>query len=344
MTKRQILIFILVILVLLGVIFQKPLMTHFKIILFISEQFPQISIKPLGLLSKSPTYQRIELDSVNGKIVGDLFTPNPSTDAQGRSALIVAMGIKTTEDDKPLILHFADSLARLGYVVFWPRLEVLDQGQALPEESETFIKAFEYLEKGPFINPERISYMGFSVGSSTAMVASSKSEIRDKVHTLIFFGGYFNIFDYLLSLSTKTFYLGEEKIVWKAAPDAIDHAKGLLEVRGANEILKLFHNKSMEEAENLLKEAPEEEINGLKKYSPSEAVANFKAKIFILHDKSDTYVPYVESIKLSQILPKEQIKAYHISDLFDHVQPNRPINVGELLKLYGFLYKTLSYL
>lgn len=341
MSRRQYLLLLLSVILLLGVIFQKQLTTHLRIALFITEQFPQIPIKPLGLVSGSPDHRWVELGSINGKIVGDLFIP-PS--GEQNSALIVAMGIKTAEDDKPLILHFADSLSRLGYVVFWPRLEVLDKGQALPEEPETFVKAFEYLEKEPFVNPERISYMGFSVGSSVAMVASEDLQIKDKVHGLIFFGGFYDVLDYLVSLATKSTKLNGQILPWDPAPDAVDHAKGLLKTRKADRLVKIFEATSSSQAYNLIKGAPQDEIDSLKKYNPRENLNDFKAKIFILHDKLDTYVPYTESIKLYEAMPKNQIATYHISDLFEHVQPNRPISVGELVKLYGFLYKIFNYL
>ena len=118
----------------------------------------------------------------------------------------------------------------------------------------------------------------------------------------------------------------------------------MLEVKGADQVLKIFDVKEATLSAQLLEKAPEDEVLGLNRYSPKEYVENFKAKIFILHDKSDTLVPYVESVKLNQALPKSQIGGYLLIDLFEHVQPNRPINIGELVKLYGFLYKVFNFL
>lgn len=339
MNKFKIVALILLAFLFLGIIFQKQILTHIKIILFLTEQFPQIPVKPLGLITADPEHKKVKFETSHGKVVADLFVPKS---ASYNSALIVAMGIKTAEDDKPLILHFADSLARLGYVVFWPRLEVLDQGQSLPEEPETFIKAFEYLEKEPFVNPKRISYMGFSVGSSTALAAVADAQIANRVHSLIFFGGYYNVFDYLLALASKKVDLEEEKISWSPAPDAIDHAKGLLKVKKAPGILQIFEGTTAAQANILLNQAPQEEVDRLKKYSPNEVIDKFKAQIFILHDKSDTYVPYVESIRLDRALSQRSEKVFLIIDLFEHVQPNRPINFAELFKLYGFIYKVFE--
>lgn len=319
MKKLPILLLVLVVAISLGFVFQKQLTTHFKIVLFITEEFPQISIKPLGVVSLRPFRQELELDSLNGKIVGDLFLP---VGADKKPAVILAMGVKTSEKDQPLLFHFAETMARLGYVTFWPRLEVLDRGESLPEEPETFIESFKYLAGLPQTDSARITFVGFSVGSSTSFVASVDPQIRNKVHGLVFFGGYFDIFEYLLALDRQT--------SWQPHLDAVNHAKTLLAAKGiATPSANLAQNK---------------DADRLKKYSPRELVSDFKTKIFILHDKSDTYVPYTQSIKLYEAMSKDQIGAYHISDLFEHVQPNRPINIRELAKLYGFLYKVFYYL
>lgn len=306
--KLKILSFVLLTFFLVSLVFHQQLMIHAKIILFITEEFPQIPVKPLGLISLPPFRNRIGLQTKNGSVVGDLFIP---VEPGQKGAVIVAMGIKTADKDKPLIIKFADTMARLGYITFWPRLQVLDQGESLPEEPETFIAGFKYIEGLPQTDPQRISFVGFSVGSSTAYVASANPQIRDRVHSLVFFGGYFDIYEYLSALEGKT--------SWQPQPDAVSHAKALLAAKGVT-------TSSAE----------------LKKYSPKELVADFQSKIFILHDKSDTYVPYTESVRFYEALPKERIAAFHISDLFDHVQPNRPIKFFELVKLYGFLYQVFK--
>lgn len=338
MMRNKYLFLILLSAILIGTIFYKQISTHFKIALFITEEFPQIPVKPLGLLTFKPEHKKIERSSINGKIVADLYIPKGGKNP----AVILAMGVKTAEKDKPLLLHFSDTMARLGYVVFWPRLNSLEEGQSLPEEPETFIKAFKYLESLSEVDKQRISYVGFSVGSSTAFVAVSDSEISDQVYSLVFFGGQFNIFEYLLSLASKSLKTNGERVKWMAADGARDQVKSLLEVKEASFTAKIFEQEDLKTIQEILSKTPEEEKDGLKKYSPKEYLSKFKAKIFILHDKSDAYVPYTESVVLYNVLPKDQVKAYHISDLFEHVQPNRPINFGELVKLYGFLYKVFT--
>lgn len=342
MKKLKVLAIISLSILLFSLIFQNQISTHLKIITFISEQFPQIPIKPLKIITAEPTHQKVELESPNGKIVGDLFFPSNTN--RGKGAIILAMGVRTQEKDKPLLFSLAKTLARLGYVVFWPRLESLDKGAILPEEPETFVASFKYLEKQAAVDPKRISFIGFSVGSSTAFVASSDDQISERVHSLIFFGGYFNIYEYFASLATKKAEFDGEIIEWEGAEDAINHAKSLIEAKEARNLLQNFkeldYSKFLENTKNL----PQSERDIFDEYDPSANLNNFQTEIFILHDKSDTYVPYQQSIKLSRALKEEQ---FLIINLFEHVQPKKGVSleiIGEFLKLYQFLYSVLIYL
>ncbi|QQG43019.1 MAG: hypothetical protein HYW45_02290 [Candidatus Daviesbacteria bacterium] len=334
---------VLLVFLLVVIVLNRQVSTHLKIILFITEQFPQIPLKPLGLITPSPIHQQIKLETESGKVIGDLFIPSSPG---SKSAVIVAMGVRTQEKDKPLILKFSQSMARLGYVTFWPRLEVLDKGQSLPEEPTTFVASFKYLESLKEVNKERISYAGFSVGSSTALVAAADPAVADQVHALVFFGGQYNIFEYLENLASKSYEADGQRVEWQVADDARNHAKGLLETKEATHTARIFSTKETGEIKKILSQMPEEEKAKLKRYSPQTVEDQFKARLFILHDKSDVYVPFTQSIKLNQAF-QDQVEELMITDLFEHVQPNRPLgflNIKEMSKLYGFLYQVFNFL
>lgn len=317
-------LFLLAIVFVLGVIFLKPLMTHVKTLLFISEQFPQIPVKPLSVLTSEPLHSKVQFDSPNGKVVADLIVPVEQFNMiseKKKPALVLAMGVKTQEKDKVILLNFAKTLARLGYVVFWPRLEILDKGVSSFEEPETFIKSFEYLSEVDSVDKTRISFVGFSVGSSIALVAAEDARINNKLHSLVFFGGYYNLSDYLRALANKT-------DAWQPAEGAVNH------------VLEIAKEKKWGESINDLLETQSSKSEVFRKLSPSQNLKNFKARIFIIHDKNDPYVPYSESIKLHSLLPSEVEKTFVLLNLFEHVQPKKELSrqiIFELLKLYGFL-------
>ncbi|MBI2007577.1 MAG: hypothetical protein HYS83_02695 [Candidatus Blackburnbacteria bacterium] len=323
-----------------AVLFLKPLSTHTKVILLVSEEFPQIPIKPLGLIAKAPEHRTLELETKAGKAVADLFLPS----RRSAPALVLAMGVRTQEKDKPVILHFARTMSRLGYVVLWPRLETLDKGTPSFEDPETFVDAFEYLESQETVDPRRISFIGFSVGSSVATVAAQDPRIAQNVRALVFFGGYYNAFDYVTSLATGTIVLDGREAPWDPAEGATGHLKEIFERRAAKAI-GVFGVKSRNEAAAFLSALPQDELEFLHKLSPSENLEKLRARLFILHDRKDAYVSYTESQRLYNMLPEKENAALLFMNLFEHVQPQKGISLqtaGELLKLYGFLYKVFT--
>lgn len=319
-----------VIIIFLGLF--KPLISAAKVGLLVAQEFPQIPLKPLHHITQKPKIEKVQFGEQ--KIVADLFIPqNPNK----KPGIIVAMGVKTSDKDRPTLLGFCDTLARLGYVVLWPRLEDLENDVVKFEEPQTFVAAFEFLEKKDNVDKNRISFLGFSVGSSLSLVAAENKTINDKVRSIVFFGGYYSILDYLSSLSTKEIVLDKKTIKWEPAESAVDHAQEILKKEDLT--LDLFNNKSPLDP-NLTKR--------LFRFSPDENIDSLKAKIFILHEKSDTFVPYTESIKLKNALEeKGPTIVYHQANLFEHVQPKKGISyeiIKEFLGLFGFLHNVFIYL
>ncbi len=321
--KLKVFVSVLVVFSVLAMVFHKNIAANFKSIFLISESFSQITIKPLSAFTQAPIHSKIE---INEEITADLFVPKEKYTPKSknkRPAIIVAMGVKTKDADKPVILDFSETLSRLGYVVLWPRLKVLDQGVSLIEDPQTFVTAFNYLEKQDFVDGKRISYIGFSVGSSVAFAAASDPSISDKTNSLIFFGGYYDIFDYLESIHSQSMMISNKRIDWKPNEGATNHI---------NEILE---NMNLGDLEKVIAAKPPE----FKNISPSNFTSEFKSRILILHEKSDGYVPYVESIKLSDNLSKDIDKKFVLINLFEHVQPRGGFSkeiLGEIFKLYGF--------
>ncbi len=314
---------LLILLVLILLLLFSPYLTaSLKVFLLISQQFPQIPLKPLIFLTNQPKHEQVKIGE---GVVADLYLPNRLS---AQPALILAMGVRTNEKDRPVLLGFAENLARLGYVTVWPRLAALDKEEVKFEQPQTFILAFKYLEKRKEINPQRISLIGFSVGSSLAMIAAENPLISEKVHSLVFFGGYFNIIDYFLSLAEKSYILDGQKVPWQPHEEGLNHAKGILESEGLS--LTQFRDDK------------------LLTYSPDQNLDQYKTPIFILHEKNDAFVPYVESVKLKNALAGKGRVEFHLANLFEHIQPNQQALslklIQEFIGLFGFLHKVFMFL
>lgn len=331
--KLKIAFLIFITLLFTGFIVKKQLATSVKVFFLVSQEFPQVPIKLLHLFTPQPKREKASFGTKNGKVIADLFIPHA---ASKNPALIVAMGVRTSEKDKPTLLRFCDTLSRLGYVILWPRLEALEKKEVKIENPQTFISAFNYLEQKDMVDKKRISFIGFSVGSSIAMVAAENQAISEKVNSLVFFGGYFNILDYLFTLASKNITFDDETIRWEPDKAAINHATEILEKEGIK--LEQFSQKTtldMEQKKRILR------------FSPNHNIARFKASIFILHEKSDTFVPYFESVKLKRALDGKVPLVYHQANLFEHVQVQKGVSakiLEEFAGLFGFLYKVFAHL
>ena len=349
-TRLRYLAFILV-LATLFVVFQHPLATHAKTLLLLSQALPQSPVKPLNLVTAAPMHTQLQLESPHGPIVADLLVP---TSRFGRAqdhtqpALIFAMGVRIADEDRPILLAFAETMARLGHVVLWPRSEPLDRGEALPEEPATFVTAVRYLQGLDQVDQERISIFGISMGGSIALVAANDPEISKHVRALIFFGGYYDILTYITSLATHSFAIDGQRIDWSPYDGTVAHARNMLEAKGARDVGKVFDATTQMEAELLLTSASPSEIADLRRISPAGHLENLTARLFILHDRGDRSVPYAESVQLDRALPAGTERTFLLTDLFEHVQPKEGDvswqTVRDLFSVYGFVYATLSYL
>ena len=72
--------------------------------------------------------------------------------------------------------------------------------------------------------------------------------------------------------------------------------------------------------------------------SPSHGLDRLRADLYLMHDRSDSYIPFVASRKLAAGAPSGTLGAHTEFDLFAHVMPDRPLEgldfVREVAKLY----------
>jgi hypothetical protein len=339
-----------VLLLLAGLVFvlREPVVTHAKVVLLLADAVPQVPVKPLQAFSAEPGHEQVHLEAPDGQIVGDLFRPaGAEGDGEQRPALILALGIRLAEKDRPVLFQFAGTMARLGFVVLWPRRAELENGATLPELPGTFVAGFHHLESLDSVVGDRISMLGFSVGASTALVAASDARIAERVRAVIFFGGYYDILDYFVSLATATMALDDRIEPWQPEEEAVGHTRALLEAEGLEGVRQIFDAGTREEAQAWLDAAPQTELAKLRRLSPAAHAQHLGTRVFILHDSADRFVPYVGSVKLRRALPAEQVGAFELTGLFEHAQPKGGLSwdaLGEVARVYGFVYEVLSYL
>ena len=325
-----------------------PAATQVRTLLLLTQELPQSPVRPLEVLTAPAAESRLLLDGPEGPVVADLFRPVrrlPLGAERPRGAVVLALGVALAEADRGALRHFAATLARLGYVVLWPRSAPLEAQAPAPESPQTFVAAVEHLRRMEGVDPERVSLLGFSVGASVALVSAADPAVAADVRTLVFFGGYYDLPEYLVSVAARQTVLEGEPVSWEPEPEAVRRVREVPAALGAAGIVDVLEATTRDEAQARLRAAPPAERAALDRLNPAAHRQGLAARVFILHDRADAFVPFPESVRLHRALPPERVGAFLLTDLFRHAQPRSGLSWGaarDVAALYAFASAALG--
>jgi fermentation-respiration switch protein FrsA (DUF1100 family) len=309
-----------------------------KTILFATSMLELAPVKLLSHITPAPDRQTVHLplsysiDSLRdgeGPVVADLTLPRTRGP---HPAILVAIAVLGNDQSRTVLYEFFDTLGRLGYVVLWPRQEALERGEIMIETPRTFLRGFEYLERHADVDPNRISILGFSAGASLALIAAEDPAINDRLDSLVFFGGYYQIESFLSSVALRQAVIDGQPQPWTPDEWIVWYVSQLLEQEGLT--LDQFRDWP-----------PGKRVAQLDRYSPDRRIDSFHARLFIVHDRNDHLVPYAESLALRDALGDRTPVAFLLSDLFEHVtvETTREPSVfklfRDLFRLHDFLLR-----
>ena len=99
------------------------------------------------------------------------------------------------------------------------------------------------------------------------------------------------------------------------------------------------------EARELLGSLPAATLERLERLSPSRTVERLEGELFIIHDRGDQFIPYVESRRIRDALSGRENVHFTELQLFDHVRPqltrDSDVIVLDLARVYYLLYQLL---
>ncbi len=331
--------------------------------------FPNPPAEPLSWVTPTPVSEEVRYADASRSLLADLYRPG---DAGRHAALLLSLGVHPVPRDDPALVRLATGLARDGFVVLIPESPELRADRILPSERDAFVAAFRYLASRPEVDRARIGFVGFSVGASLLAVAAADPRINDDVRVVNFFGGYDDAFTLLREIASRRIVLEDGRSVpWQPADlarsifanvllenveDPTDRAlvsralvdgqtlpplvRGLLGAR-ARLVYDLFSADDPDRVEALVAALPDDLRERLRAVSPSTYVADLHARMYLMHDTDDGFVPFVESRRLAARLPGSQ-RVYTEFSIFAHVEPTRSLDpitfVSEAGKLVRHLY------
>ncbi len=347
--------------VLIGAPFALQLNRHGRVAvkasLFLPDMVLQVPLpyRPIDLFTDPPRRERITIDYMSRagprSIEADLYTP-----AGGgiRAAVVFSMGAPPLDLDNKRLVRIAEDSARAGAVMLVPFSERLDDLAIEPEEIDALVAEFQYLQALPGVDPERVGFVGASVGGSLALVAAAYPRIAADVDHVVSFGGYYDALDAFGAIATHHIsYDGiddswtprrhaadviAEQLIF-ALDDASDRAL-LTRVfidrtsyttddlatltPGGRSSYDFLINEDPGAVRELSERLPAETIEKFAYLSPRTSIDRVQAELFIVHDRADPYIPYTESRRLRDHLRGRETPRAHFDELrlFEHVEPS----------------------
>ena len=327
----------------------------------------QAGPRPLTWLARAPVRTTVELAYADDRVAtADLYVPRGgpldwrALTRSSRPAVVLFVGIDTPRDYGPLV-RLADGLARGGAVVLVPETPRLLDWRFDALEAGSLVVAFEYLAQLPVVDEARIGFAGFSVGGSLALLAAADPRIRDRLAYVHAFGAYADAGELLAAATTQRVPSTGEPWVpdgvtrkvlqlklldWVANEDDHTALTAALPPPGepwqvaacpplttveAATFCRLAMGPAM--AEQLIGHMPEEVERRLRPISPLTVLDAVHAPVLLMHDRSDTFIPYTESRSIAATLTQAGRPPVRYSEfrLFAHVLPGRSLPLRELV-------------
>lgn len=339
----------------------------FKSALLLTEVLPQVPVKPLSILGGPIRHEQTAYGGVDPALYGDLYLP----EGEGPyGAVLIYLGIASPADD-PYAQALVRGLAQQGIVVLIHQSRRMEAGIIDPSEIEGIVQAFHYLREQPAVDRERIGILGFSVGAGLALRAAADPRIREDVAFLHSFGGYFDAASVLGAVTTQQVVVNGKVESWIPDPLAaslFQHAllatiedetervqlQAALAGEGAppeklsqrgKTLLALYENRNPHRTAEILAGDPDL-VGWLQEISPSAALEDIEARLYIAHDHADAFLPYSESLLLAAAAREHTTVVFRSFVLFAHLYPtndaNQLIFLREVWNLYWHVAAVLE--
>lgn len=272
-------------------------------------------------------------------------------DGPVRGGLVLVPGLSREGKGHPVFRRTARSLARAGFLVLAPDFPDLRAFHLSEANVRTIVEAVRTLE-AEAISP--LGILGFSFGAGPALLAAADPAIRDRIDLVGSFGGYWDLADVILFVTTGWF---EEEGRWRQAAQQPYNRWKLLaalapyvadpEERGklqriaerklahpeedvraelgrlgseGRHLFALVENRERDRVADLLASLSPQIRERIQRLSPSAAVSRVRARLLIAHGRDDDSIPYTESAKLARAV--SNLGRLVIFDGFTHAFPS----------------------
>lgn len=307
--------------------------------------------------ASQPAKVSIAFKSSNRNIRADLYKIAANRKTAG---VLLVHGLNEWGKEDPRLVELAERLARAGFVVLVPDFLEMKRLRAKLSEVEDIVNSFHFLSlQRDYVAEDKCGMIGFSYGAGPTLLAAADPRIKDKVKFLVSFGGYYELENCLLFLTTgyhkvdeKWQYLPPRRYAkWYfilANPELVENENDrellgeIARLKSENEnanvdslasrlgaegkrVYDFLTNRDPSRFQSLLNGLSDEVKVYLKDLSPSRVLDKVKAYVLIGHGIDDDAIPYTESLKLAEALRKHDREVHAtIMKLYIHVDLDLP--------------------
>ena len=320
----------------------------FHTLLFVAETL-DAPVQPQSWFTREPVRYEAVYGSLDGAEVADVYR---LPDGKPRPAVLLSIGAGQAGLGDDIVTDLGRALSRAGFVTMLHWSPPLGRGSDMQtDDPEKMVRAFEYLIGQDYVDPERAGIGGFSVGGSFAMVAAADPRIREEVHFINAFGPYFNLETLMLEAASRSVADDGERRPWEPhsltmrvlahelietvddpsdAQTLTDHYLEDVpatpdELRSLSQrgrvVVRLLDGVTPREAGELYATLPADFRRGLAELSPSNHIADVRARLLVMHDRDDRHVPVTESRRLVAALGEREGDRYTEFLTFNHTLP-----------------------
>lgn len=313
-----------------------------------------------------------------------LYLPGGAEGAPVRGCILLAHGMTDMGKSDPRLVAFARNLARLDFAVAVPELPGMRRFRPERGDADRIAEIFLWMD-GKFSSPGvKCGLFSFSFAAGPAMMAASRPGMRERTGYLIGLGAYYDLKAVLRYLTTggrgnasafpggppvrvgKWLFLRynmalleikaheaeiEEIIRLKFADETANISALVRGLPGAlQNLLLLIENRDPSRFEKLYGLQPVKWRELLDSWSMRRLARSTRMPVFLLHGRSDPFVPHGESLRLAEAARERGEGAggaeVFISSGLGHVDPGAG-DLGwsrafEALRLLGFVSMILT--
>lgn len=272
-----------------------------------------------------------------------------------RAALVAVPGAVPRANRDPRFAAFATTLARAGFAVLAPEMAGFRALRVHPQDAREVADAFRYAVSRPELAPAgRAGLFAFSYAAGPALLAALEEDIRDRVRFVAALGAYHDLPRAMRFFTTGWYehrgrwhyrapddsgrmvlafsslgYLGQtgdaalfERMAEQGRKDpATDLAPLAAHLSQAGQaVYALAVNTDPARFPELLEGLPAAMRADLARLDLARRdLARLKARLWLVHGRNDSLIPWTESLALAAAVPAGQARLFLIHRVVGHV-------------------------